>query len=99
MSKFLEYNNNLSEEDSSKIRCVGSLDVVGLYPALRSKDSAEEVRQTILESDIDIKVTNEKELGILARKVLTTNEIEEKGLSEIVPRKNKRCRNKRNNST
>jgi len=68
---------------------MGSLDVDSLFPSLDAEDSANEVRETVLESELEVKITNEKELAILVRKVLSTEEIEEKGLKGIIPSKRK----------
>ena len=81
------YNSNNEHSNDEQNKFIASLDVVSLYPSLRSEDSSDEVRQIVLDSEVEIKISDEKELAIFLRKNLTTGEIAAKGLENLVPNK------------
>ena len=67
LSDFVEYNKS-SKCDNGGKKFIGSLDVESLYPSLKVSDCVDIVRETIVNSDINIETVDITELSIFLRK-------------------------------
>ena len=68
------YNKNVeivNNEENIKV-FVASMDVDSLYPSMKTDPTADVIRSTIVESDIDLIDLNLKELMIFLRKNMTS---------------------------
>ena len=88
ISEFEQFNIT-SKSDEFNEMFIGSLDVESLYPSLRMEDCAEIVRETMMNSDINLDKIDTNELAILLRKTKTTKELTDKGLIKFIPTKAK----------
>ena len=69
---------------------VSDIDVISLYPSLKSDDSANEVKQVVMESEIEVNISDPKELAVFLRKTLTSQQIASKRLESLIPFKEKK---------
>ena len=77
----IENKNNGEKE----VMIIGSMDAVSLYPSLKVDRAEEIIRQSIIESRINIEGLDVTEIGIYLRKNLNDKEIEEKGFKDLLP--------------
>ena len=73
------------------------MDVESLYPSLKVEPTADAIRETILNSDIDVIGVNSKELGIFLRKNMSTESIEKSSFKQFIPLKKRKV--KKNKTT
>ena len=95
LSHFESYNNSI-KHDFECSKCdkifIASMDVESLYPSLKAESTSNAIKQTILKSNISVEGVNYKELGILLRKNMSTNDIENSEFSEFIPLKRKKTK-------
>ena len=63
---------------------VGSLDVKNFYPSIDVEVAAEEVKQEILESDVEVKGVNYEEAALFLACTMTQVEVDDEGLTHVV---------------
>ena len=72
---------------------VGSLDVKNFYPSIDVEVAAEEVKQEIMESEVEIKGVNYEEAALFLACTMTQEEVDGEGLTQVVhKRRNKNGR-------
>ena len=89
---FVEYNKS-SKCDNGGKKFIGSLDVESLYPSLKVSDCVDIVRETIINSDINIDTVDIKELSIFLRKSFSTKQLIQIGVNDFIPTKVKAPKN------
>ena len=90
ISHFLKFNDKPNSKDSDeKKKFIASMDVVSLFPSLKSEQCADAVRKMIKSSKLELKCHDFKEMGVFLRKNMTTKEIQNQKLQHFIPSKNK----------
>ena len=94
-----KYNKENGNKNLEKKKIVGSMDVKSLYPKLRAEPAAEIVKESIKMSKIKLDGLDVEEMGKFLRMSMSTKEIEEKGLKEILSykrrKKKKKCKERK----
>ena len=81
-----EERKNSDEEEEEEI-IIGSLDVVALYPSMDIEFTAERVSEAFIESEVEIRGINVKELGLYIMLNKTEEEIKEKDIAKFCPKR------------
>ena len=88
---FEQYNKQIMDiNESTKEKIIGSMDVKSLYPSIEAESAAEIVKNEIIASNVTFEGLDMDELGRYLRNNLTTQEIVDKGLADILPFKIKK---------
>ena len=66
---------------------VGSLDVKNFYPSIDVNVAAEEVKEEILESEVEVNGVNYEEAALFIACTLTQDEIDKEGLTHVIHRR------------
>ena len=74
---------------------IGSMDVNSLYTKIKGDVAAEIVKNEIKQSNIKLEGLDVEEMGKYLRTNLTSKQIEEKGMEDIIPFKKKKKRKKK----
>ena len=82
--------NMLNERGITNRHIVGSMDVEALYPSLDIDFTVEKVCELLLESDVNIKGVDYKEVGLYLSLVKTDEELRMLGLHEVCPKRRSR---------
>ena len=88
LEAFEQFNKDNTENKNNgekEVMIIGSMDAVSLYPSLKVDRAEEIIRQSIIESRINIEGLDVTEIGIYLRKNLNDKEIEEKGFKDLLP--------------
>ena len=87
------YNNETKTETLTNVeqkrKIVGSMDVIALYPSIEAKRAAEIVVAEVTDSEAKFVGLNTRELAKFIRKNLNQKEIDQKGFTDILPKKKK----------
>ena len=92
-ASFEEYNINTSDEVRAESVLL-SMDIKALYPSMRDEVIVRAVRELILESDLKAVSVEYLEVGKYLRVVLSSEEIGDHGLTDVLPRRSKMSRRK-----
>ena len=95
LSSFEAYNETVTDDNIKIKKIVGSMDAVALYPSIKADESAEIIRNEVIQTNVTFEGLDMDEVGKFLRKNLTQTEIDDKGLTEIIPTKNKNIKNKK----
>ena len=76
---------------------MASMDVESLYPSLKSEDTAEIIKETVVESELEMTDINVKELLIFIRKNMSNSEIENCIFKEYIPSSRKKAKRMQSN--
>ena len=68
---------------------VGSLDVKNVYPSIDIDVAADEVKQEILESEVEVSGVNYEEAALFLACTMTQDEVDSEGLTHVVHRRSK----------
>ena len=63
---------------------VGSLDVKNFYPSIDVEVAAEEVKEEILESEVEVEGVNYEEAALFIACTVTQDEIDKEGLTHVI---------------
>ena len=73
--------NNVSREDV----VIGSLDAVALYPSLKLQETSDIIHNMVLQSEVDVRGLQWKELAKYLYIVCTPQQIDRAGLRDFLP--------------
>ena len=82
----MKVNTQLTEQRAMTEVGIGSMDVVGLYPALEKGKVREILKVMILRTEVKVAQINWKEVGVYLACTHSQEEVELKGLEAVVPR-------------
>ena len=82
----MKVNLKLTEQRILKEVGIGSMDVVGLYPALEKGKVKEILKVMLLRTEVKVAQVNWKEVGVYLACAHRQEEIDQEGLEEVVPR-------------
>ena len=82
----MQVNSKLREQRAEREVGIGSMDVVGLYPALEKEKVKEILKVMLLRTEVKVAQINWKEVGVYLACAHSQEEINHEGLEEVVPR-------------
>ena len=86
-----EFNENTDEEERKKCKIM-SFDVKSLYPSVTKRVAEQGIKELIMNSDMEVMNINYKEMSKYLFVMMAQEEIENEGLSEIMPKRVKMSR-------
>ena len=92
------YNQNIDNECTDcDTKFMASMDVECLYPSLKSDDTADIIRETVINSDIEVEGLDVRELVVFLRKNLTNKDIDHSVFKDFIPSKRKKTKGCKSN--
>ena len=93
LALFEGYNQNLGDDCTEcDNKFMASMDVESLYPSLKSEDTGNIIRETMINSDIEVENVDVRELVIFLRKNLSNSEIDQCAFKEYIPSRRKKIK-------